>query len=64
MVRLNDSQLRLIAETLSNLGIVFFSSLVLQFFVTELSIVHLIFGLALALTSWLASLLIIKHAKL
>lgn len=60
---LTDSQLRLLAETLSNVGIVFFSSLAIPFFTEEFRLLRFAVGLSFAFICWLGSLLIVKYIK-
>lgn len=61
---LSDSQLRLIAETLSNVGLLFFGSMVVPVFAgSDMLPEGLITGLLFSLVFWFTSLFIIKHTK-
>ncbi|OHA26398.1 MAG: hypothetical protein A3D52_03225 [Candidatus Taylorbacteria bacterium RIFCSPHIGHO2_02_FULL_44_36] len=62
---LSDSQLRFIAEMLSNIGLVFFASMVVPFFISaEISWGYLLSGSLLSLGSWLFGLIIIREVKI
>ncbi|OGF71770.1 hypothetical protein A2W54_01550 [Candidatus Giovannonibacteria bacterium RIFCSPHIGHO2_02_43_13] len=62
---LTDPQIRLLAETLSNIGIVFFASLVVPTFVgSDIDLVVFAIGIALSFVSWLSSLLLAKNLNI
>ena len=62
---LSEPQIKLVAETLSNIGVVFFASLVVPiFFSTEINVGIVIVGFSLAVTAWFCGLLIIKSIKI
>lgn len=65
ILMLSDSQLKLLAETLSNLGIVFFASMVVPILIIpKADLAISMIGLGLSLTSWIASLLVVKNTAL
>ena len=62
---LSDSQLQFVSETLSNIGLVFFASMVVPFFTsTEIAWGYLLSGSLLSFGSWLFGLVIIIEVKL
>ena len=59
---LSDSQLHLVAETLANIGVVFFGSMVVPFLArAETNLAISLFGLTAASVSWLISVIILKN---
>ena len=61
---LSDSQLRLLAETISNVGTVFLASIVLPLFNEgNFNLLIFMFGSLASMITWSASLLIIKNVK-
>ena len=59
---LSDSQLHLVAETLANIGVVFFGSMVVPFFAGSGTSDALSFaGFIAAFASWIISIIILKY---
>ncbi|MBI2053339.1 MAG: hypothetical protein HYT41_01160 [Candidatus Sungbacteria bacterium] len=62
---LSDAQLKLIAETLSNIGLVFFGSMVVPIFTgIAIPLAVLFAGIFLSIISWMSALVITKHTPL
>jgi len=62
-MQLSEPQLKLLAETLSNVGLIFFASMVAPFFTgTELKEGFVLSGLTISFAFWIFSLLIAKRA--
>ncbi|MBI3442578.1 MAG: hypothetical protein HY007_02330 [Candidatus Sungbacteria bacterium] len=58
----SDSQLKLIAETLANVGLAFFAAMVIPpFLSTEIDVAVALAGFFLAAATWIISLFIIKN---
>lgn len=61
---LSESQLKLFAETLANIGLLFFASMVVPFFTgVQLAIGHIFSGLIISTGFWIAALSLIKTVK-
>ena len=58
---LNEKQIRYFAEIFSNLGLVFFATIVLPGFMGELELIPVIIGLIYALICWCFGFLILKQ---
>lgn len=61
---LSDSQLKLTAETLANIGLAFFVAMVIPPFLTpEVDVSVALAGFFLAVATWITSLVIIKNTS-
>jgi len=61
---LSDAQLKLVSEMLSNIGLVFFGSLVVPIFAhAQVSVGLMLVGLVLSLAFWAASVDVMTCAK-
>lgn len=65
MYKLNDIQIKQLAEFTSNLSLVFFTTIVTQVFsgVDRVNVINVVLGLVISITCLIESLLLLKGSK-